>query len=161
MRIIIFIACISLLSCHITKKATVLNNERAISKTECGSYEVKQENKVLGYVVQPFYIKFPNMEQGIKKEISVFENLLSENYSMHYDNSLRVYYFTINRSNDTIMDVLMLTKKQASLINNWKCEFLDIDSYKTKHRHKSSKEYPDTFIFNCSKKRFKNADDPD
>ena len=101
------------------------------------------------------------MEQDIKKEISTFENLLEENYSTHYDNSLRVYYFTVNRSNDTIIDVLMLTKKQTGLINNWQCEFLDIDQYKTKHRHKSSEKHPDTFVFNCSKKRFKNTSDPD
>lgn len=161
MNKIIFIACITLLSCHTAKKITTSNNEMNVSKTQCGSYEIKKGNTVLGYVVQPFYIKFPDMEQGIKNEVSVLETLLSEKYSTYYDNSLRVYYFTINRSKDTIIDVLMLTKKQADLISNWQCEFLDVDQYKTKHRHKSSKEYPDTFVFNCSKKRFKDVNDPD
>ena len=160
MRKLLFIYCFPLVSCY-SQKLLDNNISTTISKTDCGSYEVKSANKVLGFVVQPFYTKFANMEQGLAKNTASFENLLSDNYSSYYDNSLRVYFFTINRGNDTIMDVLMLTKTQASLVKNWQCQFLNIDSYKTKHRHRTSKRHPAAFIFNCNKKRFKTADDPE
>jgi len=112
-------------------------------------------------VVQPFYIKFADIEQSVGYNISSFEHLLTENYSFYYEDLYWVYFFTTNRGKDTIMDVLMLTKNQASTIANWRCQFLDVDSYRTKDRQKTSKKHPDAFIFNCNKQRFKNADDPE
>ena len=72
-----------------------------------------------------------------------------------------MYSFTENRAKDTVMIAIMLTQKQTELIPNWKCQELDVDTYKPKHTHSFSKNFPQFFIFNCNKKRFKNIDDPD
>ena len=58
-----------ILSCNTTKlinKSTV-NNQITISLTECGSYEVKNNQAIIGYAVKPFIV-----EVNRTKEITEF-----------------------------------------------------------------------------------------
>ena len=159
--VLILIVCFYFLcSCNSSRSISDTKNENiTLTLTPCGSYEVKQKDDVLGYVVNSFCI---TDSPYIKTNVSLFENVLMKDYSKHYDQIFRVYYFSTTHNNkDTIIVVRMLTKKQVSLIDgNWKCENLDIDAYKTRYSYKSSKKYPPGFIFNCSKRLFISAYDP-
>lgn len=158
-QLIFNIYCLIFISCHGVQKVTHIDNQITISETECGSYEIKNTNRLLGYATQPFYIMFPNKMEDLKKEILPFEHLVSATYSGYYDNFYRVYHFTENRANDTILVVTMLTQKQSESIVNWKCRYQDVDTYK--RLSKASIKYPGTFYFNCTKKRLKVVGDPD
>lgn len=142
------------LSCNTAKP--IINTKKisiSLTKMQCGSYEVKNNENTIGYAVKPFII-----EVNKSTEITRAENLIKFNSLNHYDNFFRIYVFTKNSAGDTILDVTFLKPKLAYSIPNWQCEEQDVDTYFR------SKEYPHSgksLTYNCSKKRFKILDDPD
>jgi len=155
MKLLIIIGLLILASCNVSKP--VISNTKDISislpKMQCGSYEVRNSETVIGYVVKPFIV-----ELNRSAEITQFEKLLRASYANRYDNFFRVYLFTKNNSADTILNVIFLNPKLAFSIPNWKCEEQDVDTYFR------SKKYPrssNSITYNCSKARFKILGDPD
>ena len=115
------------ISCNTPKQIIDTKNLAiTLTKTECGSYEVKNNASLIGYAVKPFYVEVEKKGD----EITKFENLLKGSYAIYYNNFFRTYSFTKNRNADTILVVIMLSYKQASSIPDWQCEEQDVDTYK-------------------------------
>lgn len=142
-------------SCNVSKQ--VINRKDisiSLTKIQCGSYEVKNNKEVIGYMVKPFYIEVEKKD----KYISQFENLIKATYSNHYNKFYRIYWFIKNSAGDTTLAVTFLKPKLAYSIPNWQCEEQDVDTYF------HSKKYPrsgKSITYNCSKGRFKVLGDPD
>ena len=125
-----------------------------LTKMQCGSYEVKNDERLIGYTVKPFIINVERKED----EITKFENLVKSSYNNRYRNFLRIYLFTKNSTADTILNVIMLRPNLAYSIPNWQCEEQNVDAYF------HSKKYPysgKAITYNCTKSRFKILGDPD
>ena len=125
-----------------------------ITKTECGSYSVTNNNELIGYVVKPFYVEVENKEIYITQ----FENLTKAKYFHYYNKFNRIYVFVKNRAGDTTLDVLMLSTKQLGLIPNAQCEEQSLDVY---NRVFKKRKNTDSFTYNCSKGRLRISGDPD
>ena len=148
----------ALASCNVSKK--IINTRDlniTLGKTECGSYEVKNNRELIGYVVKPFYVEVEKKENYIIQ----FEKLLKANYSDYYDRFYRTYWFSKNSGSDTLILVEMLSTKQLSSIPNWQCEEQEVDTYNQLHKNKNNNKHPPFFIYNCTKGRFKILGDPD
>lgn len=126
-------------------------------KTKCGSYEVKNNEELMGYVVKPFYVEVEKKEDYILQ----FEKLIKANYSDYYDRFYRTYWFSKDRGSDTLIIVEMLSSKQLSSVPNWQCEQQDVDIYNQLNKKRKSSRHPPYFIYNCTKSRFKILGDPD
>lgn len=137
------------LSCNTTKliSKNVGDNQITVDSTQCGSYEVKSNETIIGYVVKPFVVEVNRTE-----EITKFERKLKMEYENKFNKDYRTYAFTTDRAGDTILMTLFLSSKQAENIPNWKCELQEVDNYP-----KSS----EWVYYNCSKNRFKVPSDPD
>ena len=137
------------LSCNTTKltNENIGDNQITVVSTQCGSYEVKNNETTIGYVVKPFVV-----EVDRAKEITEFERKLRMKYKNKFNKDYRTYAFTTDRAGDTILMTLFLSSKQAENIPNWKCELQEVDNYP-----KSS----EWVYYNCSKNRFKVPGDPD
>src|SRR5690349_1307675 len=116
--LLIFISCNAPKQIINTKDISI-----TLSKIQCGSYEVKNNESTIGYAVKPFIIEVEKKDD----EITKFEKLLNATYNNYYNNFFRVYSFTKDRGNDTILVVIMLSAKQIKSIPNWKCEEQDVD----------------------------------
>lgn len=146
------ITLVAFASCSASKK--IINTKNisiSLTKMQCGSYEVKNNESTIGYAVKPFII-----EVDRSNEITKFENLIKNNYTNRYNNLFRIYLFTKNRIGDTILNVIMIKPKQASLIPGWQCEEQDVDTYWSNHT-----KNPQIIPYNCTKERFKIWGDPD
>lgn len=144
-------------SCNASRKIIYTGNLNiALTKTECNSYEVKNNGEMIGYVVKPFYVEVENKEYNIIQ----FEKLIKANYSNYYERFKRTYWFSKNSGSDTLILVEMLSAKQLSAITNWQCEEQEVDTYNQIHKHKNINKYPLFFIYNCTKGRFKIFEDP-
>lgn len=152
MVVLIFISCS-------TSRKIIMDKEPLISimKTECGSYEVKDNGKLLGYVVKPFYVAVEEKENHIIQ----FEKLIKSEYSDFYRRFYRTYWFSKNSASDTLILVAMLSTKQLHLIPNWHCEEQEADTYNLLYKNKNNDKHPRFFTYNCTKKRFKVLGDPD
>lgn len=149
----LIIVLVVLTSCNTSKK--IINTKDisiSLTKIQCGSYEVKNNESVIGYAVKPFIIEVDRM-----KEITRFENLSKSNYKNRYEKFYRIYLFTKNSIGDTALNVIMIKPKHASLIPDWQCEEQELDTYWRK-RHATS---PLILNYNCTKGRFKILGDPD
>ena len=136
------------LSCNSVKKIeNITNNSINVSLTECGSYEVNFNQKVIGYVVKPFVVEVDKV-----KEIKEFERKLKLKYKNKFNKDFRIYFFTVDREGDIILMTLFLSPKQVRNISNWKCELQEVDSYPKRSKWVD---------YNCSKNRFKTLRDPD
>lgn len=145
-------------SCSVSKK--IINTQNlaiTLAKMQCGSYEVKNNGEVIGYVVKPFYVEVEKKENYITQ----FENLIKASYSNHYDQFYRTYWFVKNSVSDTLILVQMLSPKQVDLVPNWQCEEQEVDIYNQLNKNKKNSKYPRSFTYNCSKGRFKVLGDPD
>lgn len=158
MKLFAIICLLVFTSCSVSKKI-INTNALAITltKSECGSYEVKNNGELIGYIVKPFYVEAENKEVYITQ----FENLIKANYSDYYDRFYRTYWFSKDRGSDTLIIVEMLSAKQLSSVPNWQCEQQDVDIYNQLHKNRKSNKYPPYFIYNCTKARFKVLGDPD
>jgi hypothetical protein len=146
------------LSCNAPKKIIHTKDlTLTLTKTECGSYEVKDNEELIGYVVKPFYVEVEKKENHIIR----FEKLIKANYSDYYDRFYRTYWFSKNSSSDTLILVAMLSAKQLSSIPNWRCEEQEADTYNLLYKNKSNNKQPLFFTYNCTKGRFKILGDPD
>jgi hypothetical protein len=144
-------------TCLITKISTeISNHDITLEKTSCGSYEVKNNLKLIGFLVKPFYVQVDKKE----KYISEFEDSLTKRFTGYYDKLFRVYWFGKNRVSDTIIFVYLLSPKQLALIPDAKCEEQEADLYNKLYKKKGTK-HPFWFIYNCSKGRFRQSTDPD
>src|SRR6187200_328859 len=88
------------LSCNAPK--TIIDTRNltiTLTKTECGSYEVKNNEGLIGYVVKPFYVEVEKKEDYILQ----FEKLIKANYSDYYDRFYRTYWFSKDRGSDTLI----------------------------------------------------------
>jgi hypothetical protein len=152
MVLLIFISCG-------TSRKILTDKEQSISimQTECGSYEVKDNGKLLGYVVKPFYVEVKEKEGHIIQ----FEKLIQSEYSDYYRGFYRTYWFSKNSASDTLILVAMLSANQLHLIPNWQCEEQEADTYNLLHKNKSNSKHPRFFTYNCTKERFKVLGDPD
>lgn len=143
-------------SCTVSKQ--MINTKDisiVLTKMQCGSYEVKNNASSIGYAVKPFVIEVE--KQG--DEIIKFENLIKKKYTNYYNSFYRIYTFTKDRSNDTILVVIMLSTKQVSSIPNWQCEEQDVDTYTRNRRNLFNMEHPQFISYNCTKDRFKSLGD--
>ena len=122
------------------------NSEIKLSITECNSFEVTNNGVLIGYVVKPLYVEVLKKEAYILK----FEMLIKEKYFKHYDTFYRTYWFSKTSTSDTTMMVQMLSKKQANLISNWRCEEQEADVYNKLFSGKSGDKYPSSFTYNCT-----------
>lgn len=127
-----------------------------LSKMQCGSYEVKNNESIIGYVVKPFVVE---VEKVLL--ITQFENLIVNDYAGYYNRFYRTYWFIKNSASDTLLEVVMLSPKQISSIPNWQCEEQDVDTYKRNRKNLFNAEHPQFITYNCSKGRFKILGDPD
>ncbi|MBK7883706.1 MAG: hypothetical protein IPJ81_07820 [Chitinophagaceae bacterium] len=149
---------LSLFSCTTIKP--ILNTEKltiTLTKEQCGSYEVKNNGELMGYVVKPFVIEVEKKEDYI----TWFENIIKTDYSNYYNKFYRTYWFIKDNAQDTILQVVMLSPKQLKFIPDWQCEEQDVDTYKRNRKNLFSIKHPQFLTFNCSKNRFKKAGDPD
>jgi len=142
---------VSVFSCNsIKQQQKTTNNEIDITLnvTECGSYEVKNNNKTIGYVVKPFIINKVNRIN----EITDFEQKLKIKYKNKFKKKYRIYAFTLDRAGDTILLTHFLYPKKLQNNPDWKCMLQAVNVYPKK-----------TFVvfYNCSKNRFKIPGDPD
>lgn len=128
-----------------------------LAKKEYGSYEVKNNAELIGYVVKPFYVEVKNREGYIIQ----FESLIKANYSNYYGRFYRTYWFFKDRGSDTLIIVEMLSAKQLSSVPNWQCEQQDVDVYNQLRKHRKNSKYHTYFVYNCTKGRFKFLGDPD
>lgn len=136
------------LSCSSVKKAqNITNNCITISLTECGSYEVKSNQIIIGYAVKPFVIEVDRI-----KEITEFEQKLKLKYKNKFNKNYRIYAFTTDRDGDVILMTLFLSSKQVENNPNWKCELQEVDTYPKKSKWVD---------YNCSKNHFKVLGDLD
>lgn len=137
------------LSCNTTKvpNQSIVENQIIIASTQCGSYEVKNKETTIGYIVKPFVVKVDRAQ-----EITKFERKLKMQYKHKFNKDYRTYVFTTDRAEDTILMTLFLPAKQVKNIPNWNCELQEVDIYP-----KSS----EWIYYNCSKSRFKIPTDPD
>ena len=132
------------ISCNAPKKIIHIKDlTLTLTKKECGSYEVKDNEELIGYVVKPFYIEVEKKENHIVQ----FEKLIKANSK--------------NSSSDTLILVAMLSTKQLSSIPNWQCEEQEADTYNLLYKNKSNNKHPRFFTYNCTKGRFKILGDPD
>ena len=146
------------ISCNVSKKIIDTKNLTiTLAKTECGSYEVKNNGELVGYIVKPFYVEVENKENYILQ----FEKLIKTNYSNYYDRFYRTYWFAKNSVSDTLILIEMLSPKQLNLIPNWQCEEQEVDVYNRLYRNKTNNKHPRSFIYNCTKGRFKVIGDSD
>lgn len=146
------------ISCKVPKKIIDTKNLAiTLTKTECGSYEVKNNEELIGYVVKPFYVEVEEKEQKIIQ----FEKLIQANYSDYYRSFYRTYWFSKNSGSDTLILVTMLSVKQLSSITNWQCEEQEADTYNQLFKGKSNNKHPRFFTYNFSKGRLKFLGDPD
>lgn len=138
-----------IVSCNSIKSTSqsIVNNQIIISLTECGSYEVKNNQAIVGYVVKPFILEVNRV-----KEITEFERKLKVKYKNKFNKDYRIYVFTTDRAGDTILMTLFLSSKQVENNPNWKCRLQEVGNYP------NSSEWVD---YNCSKNRFKKPGDPD
>ncbi|HRP45415.1 MAG TPA: hypothetical protein PLU27_11660 [Ginsengibacter sp.] len=145
-------------SCNMPKNI-IKDKEMSISltTTECGSYGVRNHGDLIGYVVKPFYVEVEDKEKYIIR----FENLIKANHSNYYDRFYRTYWFSRNSVSDTLILVEMLSSKDVNLISNWQCEVQEVEVYNQLYGYKNSSKPPRSFIYNCSKNRFKILGDPD
>jgi len=139
------------LSCNSIKQQQNITSsgiDITINLTECGSYKVKNNQKIIGYAVKPFIIDKVNRI----KEITDFEQKLKTKYKNKFKNKYRIYEFTLDRPGDTILMTLFLSPKKVENNPDWKCMFQDVDIYPKKSQ---------AVYYNCSKNRFKIPGDPD
>lgn len=158
MKLFVVIGLLIFISCDVSKQ--IINTKEisiSLSKIECGSYEVKNSGKLIGYVVKPFYVEAEKKEDHIIQT----ENLIKANYSNYYDRFYRAYWFIKNSKGDTTLDIVMLSTKQVGAIPNWQCEEQDVDTYKRNRRNLFDVKHPQFITYNCSKGRFKVLGDPD
>ena len=141
------------LSCTVPKKI-IKENNIAIVKTECGSYAVNNNGKLIGYIVKPFYVEAEKKENHIAK----FENLILAKYSEYYNKFYRTYWFMINSTGDTTIHIVFLSTKQIKLIPDWECEEQPVEVYNRIYRKRN---HPSFFMYNCSKSRLRISGDPD
>lgn len=127
-----------------------------ISKTECGSYQIKNNQKLIGYAVKPFILKVNR-----KKEISEFEDLLKIKHKNNFKNDYRIYSFTKNWVGDTILNTYFFNERLIKDNPNWKCEEQDIDTYWPKKNTLFGEKHVKWLSYNCSRNRLKVAGDPD
>jgi len=146
------------LSCNAPKKIIHTKDLTLIlTMTECGSYEVKDNEELIGYVVKPFYVEVEKKENHIIR----FEKLIKANHTDYYDRFYRTYWFSKNSSSDTLILVAMLSAKQLSSIPNWRCEEQEANTYNQLYKNISNNKHPLFFTYNCTKRRFKILGDPD
>jgi hypothetical protein len=146
------------ISCNAAKKVIDMKNLAiTLTKTECGSYEVKDNEALIGYVVKPFYVEVEKKENHIIQ----FEKVIKANYSDYYDRFYRTYWFSKNSVSDTLVLVTMLSAKQLSSIPNWQCEEQEADTYNQLYKNTNNNKHPRFFTFNYTKGRFKILGDPD
>lgn len=146
------------ISCNAPKKIfDITNLAITLTKTECGSYEVKNNEALIGYIVKPFYVEVDKKQNYIIQ----FETLVRANYSDYYDRFYRTYWFSKNGVSDTLIIVEMLSAKQLSSIPNGRCEQQDVDVYNQLRKNRKSGKYYTYLIYNCTKERFKILGDPD
>ncbi len=139
------------LSCNSIKQQQNITNSAidiTINFTECGSYKVKNNQKIIGYAVKPFIIDKVNRI----KEITDFEQKLKIKYKNKFKNKYRIYEFTLDRPGDTILMALFLSPKKVENHPDWMCMFQDVDIYPKRSQ---------AVDYNCSKNRFKIPGDPD
>jgi hypothetical protein len=128
---------------------TIANNQITVDLTECGSYEVKNNQTTIGYAVKPFVVEVDRV-----KELTEFEQKLKTKYKDKFKKDYRVYSFTKDRAGDTILNTIFLASRHTKNIPNWECELQEVDIYWPKN----SSEW---VTYNCSKNRFKVLGDPD
>jgi hypothetical protein len=146
------------ISCNVPKKIIDTKNLAiTLTKTECGSYEVKNNETLVGYVVKPFYVEVEKKE----KPIIEFEKLIKASYSDYYDKFYRTYWFSKNSVSDTLILIAMLSAKQLSSIPNWQCEEQEADTYNQLYKNSNNNKHPRFFTYNYTKGRFKILGDPD
>ena len=76
----------------------------SLDKMSCSSYEVKNFENPIGYLIEPFILEVKNTNSVI---IS-FEKLLKSSFYNRYNSYLRIYLFTTNSTSDTILNVVCL-----------------------------------------------------
>ncbi|SFW68318.1 hypothetical protein SAMN02927921_03291 [Sinomicrobium oceani] len=148
--LVLFLLALGLLiSCNSTKliNENIGDNQITISLTECGSYEVKNNQVTIGYAVKRFIVEVDRV-----KEITEFERKLRVKYKNKFNKDYRVYTFTTDRAGDTILMTLFLSSKQVENNPNWKCQLQEVGTYPKRS------VWVD---YNCSKNRFKVPGDPD
>jgi hypothetical protein len=154
MKLLMLLSLLCLFSC--SKTSRIKNDNDAtisLTKTECGSYAVKNKGKLVGYVVKPFIPDAENKEAHITR----FENLVKTNYSRFYDKFYRIYIYNKNSAGDTTLFIEMLPIRQTRLVPNWKCEEQGLNVYEKTYQKRKN---PGSFEYNCSKGRFHMKGDP-
>jgi hypothetical protein len=123
-----------------------------LEKLDCGSYQAKSNEKILGYVVESGIIEIENANGFVYS----FEKSLQEKYSNYYKDFYRVYIFLSNSATEPILQVVMLSSNQAGLIPDWQCKEKDFDVYKTGERYPFlfDKKHPQFLVYDCLKKEF-------
>jgi len=134
-------------SCNLMKSTQTIDGKIRVNLTECGSYEVKNNQISIGYLVKPFFVKVDEVS-----EITDFEKKLKNKYRKKLKNKIRIFFFTKNRDGDTILMTHFLSSKYLQKIPDWKCELQEVGTYP---RRTISIDY------NCSKNRFKVLGDLD
>ena len=138
-----------LISCNSTKlvNENIGDNQITIGLTECGSYEVKNNQVTIGYAVKRFIVEVDRV-----KEITEFERKLRVKYKNKFNKDYRIYTFTTDRAGDTILISKFLSSKQVENNPNWKCQLQEVGTYPKRSVN---------IFYNCSKNRFKVPGDPD
>ena len=132
-------------SCNVSKNIIVTKDlNTLISKIECGSYDVKNYEKLIGYIVKPFVIEIENKESYIYQ----FELYLKNTYSNYYNKFYRVYWFSYNNKSEILLQVVMLSNKQILQIPNWQCEDQDVDIYTRNRKYLFDSEHPQFIVYN-------------
>ena len=158
MRLLVLISLSFYYSCSNSHKIIDVQKPKiGISKTDCGSYEVANDEKIIGYIVKPYLLEINAKENYI----SDFENLLQRKYRSFYKNYFRTFWFIPNSVADTILVAVMLSPNEIKNIPKWQCEEQDIDTYKRNHENLFNDKHPQFIAYNCSKGRFKILSDPD
>ena len=146
-----------ILSCNLMKQVqNITSSNIAVSLTECGSYEVKNNQIIIGYAVKPFVVEVDRVN-----EITDFEQKLRIKYKDKFKKDYRIYSFTTDRVGDTILNTIFFAQKHTKGIPDWKCELQEVDTYWPKKNSLFKSKKPEWVAYNCSKKRFKVPSYPD
>jgi len=142
--VLLLLALVLFISCNSVRliNRNIGDNQISVSTTQCGSYEVKSNEKIIGYIVKPFIV-----EVDRAKEITKFERKLRIKYGNKFSKDYRIYHFTTNRYGDTTILVTgFLSSKELNKFPNWKCKLQGVDTYPKKMKF---------VVFNCSKNQFR------
>lgn len=134
-------------SCRTTQNSMTPDNLfLSADKNECGSYEVKSNERSVGYVVKPFVVDLNNKIVYIR----LMEHALKTTCANHYDNYYRIYWFFKSRASDTAIRIAMLSYDQTKKLSDWKCGEPDIQGHHSKIARHFNSRFPQYFLYNCA-----------